>query len=385
MIAETSALIGSRSASPSDHLRTRSGSSSNARRNASRAPVAVARAHAEAGEVVDDGRVRRGAPPRTPRAAAPPRPAAGAPPGTTTSHADGVNASPRLRADREHRRARLERDRRALHRRVGQVDDRAGGRVDLLAVEGERRVAGDHDVDLLVAEALLGVLLDHLAADLGRRVRVRSRTPRSRAGSGSGARSGRARRPGSSRARTGSRRSSSCRGVSQVLEHDRVDRLLAVDALLEVLDARPVGEALVAERGEPLPAPRRPARRRAPATRRAVSCRRAHRAPGRGAAAPRSGAGRCRREGRRARPRGRRSRRLARRRAARPTAARAGLRPPPGPRRDRRAAAPRAEAARSRRRSLRARPRSPPRPGCSPARRSTGPCGPRPTRCTASP
>ena len=173
--------------------------------------------------------------------------------------------------------------------------------------------------------------------------------------------------------------------LSQVLEHDRVDRVLAVDALLEVLDPGPVGEPLVAERGEPRPhlggelaLERQPLGARRPAEERLVQ-------PGRGAAAPRSGARRCRREGRRATSESARSRRRARRRAARRTAVRAGRRPPPGPRRGRRAAARRAEAARSPRTSPRARPRSPPRRGCSPARRSTGPCGRRPTRCTASP
>ena len=162
-----------------------------------------------------------------------------------------------------------------------------------------------------------------------------------------------------------------------MLEHDRVDSLLAVDALVEVLDARPVGEALVAERGEPCPnlrgelaVERQPLVARCRAEERMVSRKR------RCSSSIGSGSLSTRRSTRR--PRGRRSQRLARRRAARRTAARAGLRPPPGPRRDRRAAAPRAEAARSSRKSLRARPRCPPRPGCSPGRRRTGLCGPRP-------
>jgi hypothetical protein len=54
------------------------------------------------------------------------------------------------------------------------VDERAGRRVDLLAVEGERRASAQHDVDLLVAVRALGVLLDHPLAGLLRRVCVRA-------------------------------------------------------------------------------------------------------------------------------------------------------------------------------------------------------------------
>ena len=54
-----------------------------------------------------------------------------------------------------------------------QEDDRAGGSVELLAVEREPRAAGDDDVELLVA-APLDVLLDHPAPDALRRVRVRA-------------------------------------------------------------------------------------------------------------------------------------------------------------------------------------------------------------------
>ena len=67
-------------------------------------------------------------------------------------------------ADREDGRARLDRDRVAAHRRVADEDDGAVRRVDLGAVERERRVARDHDVGLLVPERLLGVLLDDVVA-----------------------------------------------------------------------------------------------------------------------------------------------------------------------------------------------------------------------------
>ncbi len=41
------------------------------------------------------------------------------------------------------------------------------------------------------------------------------------------------------------------RGLSQRLEHDRVDGVVALDALLEILDARPGGKGVVAELREP--------------------------------------------------------------------------------------------------------------------------------------
>src|SRR5581483_10347444 len=63
-------------------------------------------------------------------------------------------------ADGEDGRPLLLGPRNALERRVADEDDRPGGRVELLAADGERRPAGEDDVDLLVA-ALLGVLLDH--------------------------------------------------------------------------------------------------------------------------------------------------------------------------------------------------------------------------------
>jgi hypothetical protein len=58
----------------------------------------------------------------------------------------------RLRADDEDGRARLA-DRRSLDRGVGNVHERPRRGVDLLAVERERPVAGEHDVQLLVAFA----------------------------------------------------------------------------------------------------------------------------------------------------------------------------------------------------------------------------------------
>jgi len=69
-----------------------------------------------------------------------------------------------LATDREHGGAGLLGDRVPLRRRVGQEHERAGGRVELLAVEHEAGVAADHDVELLVAEPLLGVPLDHVLA-----------------------------------------------------------------------------------------------------------------------------------------------------------------------------------------------------------------------------
>ena len=75
-------------------------------------------------------------------------------------------------ADRKYRRVRLLRDGRALLRRIVEIDECAGGRVDLLAVDGERRVPGDDGVDLLVAELRLGVLLDDLVAGVRGGIRV---------------------------------------------------------------------------------------------------------------------------------------------------------------------------------------------------------------------
>src|SRR5215218_2401067 len=65
-------------------------------------------------------------------------------------------------ADREHGRARLDGDRRAQHVRLVEEHARARGRVELLAGDGEARVARHDDVELLVpagARAALVVLL----------------------------------------------------------------------------------------------------------------------------------------------------------------------------------------------------------------------------------
>ena len=77
-----------------------------------------------------------------------------------------------LAAEREHGRSRLLGAGEARDRRIAEEDGRAGGHVDLVAVEDERRAPGDDDVELLVAEPLLVVLLDDVLAGLRRRVGV---------------------------------------------------------------------------------------------------------------------------------------------------------------------------------------------------------------------
>src|SRR5262245_28051607 len=79
-----------------------------------------------------------------------------------------------LAADGEHDRAVLRRDGVAQRRRLGEEDARAGGRIQLLAVDREPRAARKHDVELLVAAVLvaLAMLLDDLVAGARRRVRV---------------------------------------------------------------------------------------------------------------------------------------------------------------------------------------------------------------------
>ena len=70
-------------------------------------------------------------------------------------------------ADGEHGRPVLRGDRAAPRRRVGEEDDRAGGRVDRLARQRERRAPAEHDVQLLVVPrggAELVVLLDDVLA-----------------------------------------------------------------------------------------------------------------------------------------------------------------------------------------------------------------------------
>ena len=74
-------------------------------------------------------------------------------------------------ADREHERALFRGVGHAHDLGIGQVDERAGGRVDRLLAERESRAAADDDVDLLVTGALV-VLLDDDVADLLGRVRV---------------------------------------------------------------------------------------------------------------------------------------------------------------------------------------------------------------------
>src|SRR5581483_10169931 len=72
--------------------------------------------------------------------------------------------------DREHGRPGLRRDRVPALLEVVEEHDRPPWRVDLLAVDGERRVAANDDVHLFVDE--LRVVLDHLVARVRRRVRV---------------------------------------------------------------------------------------------------------------------------------------------------------------------------------------------------------------------
>ena len=104
-----------------------------------------------------------------------------------------------------------------------QVDERAGRRVDLLAVDREHRVARDDDVHLLVAERLLGVLLDHLVAGLRRRVRVHpERGDAERAADRASRRA--CRRPGCPRSRPGaaSSRASASRSAASTTGSIRV-------------------------------------------------------------------------------------------------------------------------------------------------------------------
>jgi hypothetical protein len=55
---------------------------------------------------------------------------------------------------------------------VVEVDERAGGRVDLLPVHGERRMPGEDEVDLLVPELLLRMVFDDLVTGVSRGVGV---------------------------------------------------------------------------------------------------------------------------------------------------------------------------------------------------------------------
>jgi len=79
---------------------------------------------------------------------------------------------PGAAADREHGGVRLLRNGRAALRGIVEIDERPCGRVDLLAVDGERRVPGHDRVDLLVPELRLGVVLDDLVTGVGGGVRV---------------------------------------------------------------------------------------------------------------------------------------------------------------------------------------------------------------------
>src|SRR5207253_2700224 len=67
-------------------------------------------------------------------------------------------------AERQDDRAVRAREPHALGFRIADVDERAARRVDLVAGDGERRVAAEHDVELLVTSRPLLVALDHLVA-----------------------------------------------------------------------------------------------------------------------------------------------------------------------------------------------------------------------------
>ena len=130
---------------------------------------------------------------------------------------------------------------------VVEVDERPRRSVDLLAVDRERGVAGDDGIDLLVAELLLGVLLDDFVACVRRCVRVDSE------------------RGDAERLAHGLPDECPEDGdpldlvqaenlhdvVAQRFEDDGIDRVARVDALLEVLDPRPGVERRVPELREP--------------------------------------------------------------------------------------------------------------------------------------
>ena len=91
------------------------------------------------------------------------------------SHAETAYGLPGSAPIGEHGRAGSDRDRVPARLRVGEEHERAGGRVDLVAVDREARVAGEHDVELLVAargSRGLRVLLDHILPGGRRRVGV---------------------------------------------------------------------------------------------------------------------------------------------------------------------------------------------------------------------
>src|SRR4051812_22012119 len=80
-------------------------------------------------------------------------------------------------AEAHDRRPGLERDRLAVHGRVGQVHVGAGGGVERLAVEREAGGPAEDEVDLLVAVLELVVRLHDLLAGIGRGVGVRAEGP----------------------------------------------------------------------------------------------------------------------------------------------------------------------------------------------------------------
>ena len=149
------------------------------------------------------GRVRR--PRRGPGSARSPRPSARSAASVSSgsrnrsaskyhSQADGVYASPGLPPIASTVVPGSAALRVPSHGRVAEEDDRPGGRVERLAVELEGRPAGEHDVDLLVPEALLAVALDDVVARRSRPCTRSCRTPRSRASGGSASSGARRRR-----------------------------------------------------------------------------------------------------------------------------------------------------------------------------------------------
>ena len=77
----------------------------------------------------------------------------------------------RLAADRQHGGIVAQRDGAPPQVRIAEEDQLPGAELMLVVADGEAHAAAQHDVELLVAVQLLGVLLDHLTART-RRVRV---------------------------------------------------------------------------------------------------------------------------------------------------------------------------------------------------------------------
>ena len=170
--------------------------------------------------------------------------------------------------------------------------------------------------------------------------------------------------------------------LAQGVEDDGIDGVVAVHALLEVLDAGPRVERVVAEPGEPLvdlgaqlALERQPVLARAQPEQAIVELVEAAQLVDRSLVVVDAEVDEEVRQGGvaavRSAPPG-----------ERPTAGRAGRLPRPAPRRGTRSAAARGAAAGSPRTSPRARPRSRSRRGCCPARRSRARCGARPSRCS---